>query len=376
MISRWMLPTMNIIAIPRPGWVTDYFNARFRSPDIHIDTVNEILSCYGLDIVASPKNLPNTRRNRNLMVKTTQGKKILKLYRDDWKNSTIAFEHSILDNLAQLDFPAPRLLPTQNGRTWLKLGVQNYCLFEFIDGKNFSSRFLVRPQRVRMMATSGRMLARLHLQLAGFLPDGQHHIGFPNYIDDRYRDFKWHINKVEELSTRSQKLMDIEDSIHANWLIAHADKILEEMNQLDNDLKSASLPRIIIHGDYGLHNLIYQTLDLAVPVDYELSRIEWRLVDLISVVSKFRYKDGSFDFESINRFMIAYQTEYPIEEEEWLNFPQVWKFYKLMKAIQYWNSYHETNGPVRKLLSSRDEVNQASWAIENPGRLAEFRRGG
>ena len=44
-----------------------------------------------------------------------------------------------------------------------------------------------------------------------------------------------------------------------------------------------------------------------------------------------------------------------------------------MKAVQYWKSYFETNGPVRKLKSSRDEIERASWALNNPQRLAEFR---
>ena len=375
MNSRLMMLNTNILALPRPGWITDYFKARFRSLDIQLDTVDEVLSHYGLEIESTPKNLPNTRRNRNLIVRTTKGPKILKLYRKDWQDSTITFEHSILTKLAQLEFPAPRLLKTENGHTWLKVDSKNYCLFEFINGKNLSSRFLVRPQRIRMMATSGRMLARLHRQLKDFLPDGQHHIGFPNYVDERHRDFDWHVNKVEQLSIQSKALISDEDRHHANWLIAHADQLIDEMGQLDVCLRLAKLQRVIIHGDYGLHNLIYQNLDMAVPVDYELSRIEWRLVDLISVVSKFRYKDGSYDFESITRFMRAYQNEYPISEEEWLNFPLVWKFYKLMKAVQYWNSYFETNGPVRKLISSRDEIGQASWALENPERLAEFKKG-
>jgi Ser/Thr protein kinase RdoA (MazF antagonist) len=376
MISRLMLPNTNILALPRPGWITDYFKARFRSLDIQLDTVDEVLSHYGLEIASTPKNLPNTRRNHNLIVRTTKGPKILKLYRKDWQDSTIAFEHSILSKLAQLEFPAPRLLQTDDGRTWLNLDSKNYCLFEFINGNNLSSRFLVRSQRVRMMATSGRMLARLHKQLLGFLPDGQHHIGFPNYVDERHRDFEWHVNKVEQLSIQSKAFMDEDDRHHANRLIAHADQLLDEMGQLDDHLRLATLPRVIIHGDYGLHNLIYQNLDMAVPVDYELSRIEWRLVDLISVVSKFRYKDGSYDFESITRFMGAYQNENPISEEEWLNFALVWKFYKLIKAVQYWNSYFETNGPVRKLISSLDEIGQASWALENPERLDEFKKGG
>ncbi|MGB7874477.1 MAG: phosphotransferase [Anaerolineales bacterium] len=369
-----MLPTSTIIALPRPGWVSDFLNSRFRSLDIQLTTVKKVLSYYGLEMVASPKNLPNTRRNRNLIVHTSQGKKILKLYRDDWRSSTIAFEHSILGRLAELDFVAPRLLPTQDGRTWLNLDKHNYCLFEFIEGKNYSSTFLVRPHRVRMMATSGRTLARLHKQLAGFLPEGQHHLGFKNYSEDRHRDVAWHVEKIKEFSARSRELNEPDDRLQASWLVDHADQLLDEMRLLDESLRKAALPRIVIHGDYGLHNLIYQSLDTAIPVDYELSRLEWRLSDLVSVVSKFRYKDGSYDFESITRFMQAYQTEFPISDDEWGNFPLVWKYYKLMKAVQYWSSYFETNGPMRKLESSRDEIERSSWALNNPQRLAEFRR--
>jgi len=370
-----MFPYPNVIALPRPGWISDFLNSRFRSLDIQLATVKEVLSHYGLEMVASPSNLPNTRRNRNLIVNTSRGKKILKLYRADWRTSTITFEHSVLGRLAELKFPAPRLLSMRDGRTWLKLDSQNYCMFEFIPGRNYSSSFLMRSHRVRMMATSGRTLARLHKQLAGFLPEGQHHLGYENYSDDRHRDMHWHIQKIQELTSKSRELNQPEDREQAVWLIDNSNHILDEMNRLDEMLRKAELPRLIIHGDYGLHNLIYQSLDTAVPVDYELSRLEWRMSDLVSVVSKFRYKDGSYDFESITRFMHAYQTEYPIATDEWQHFPQVWKFYKLMKAVQYWSSYFETNGPVRKLLSSRDEVGQASWASNHPEQLAEFKAG-
>ena len=376
MISRMLLSSSNIIAIPRPGWLTDFFNARFRSLDIQLDRVEEVLSHYGLDVISSPKNLPNTRRNRNLMVQTSDGLKILKLYRDDWKTSTITFEHSILTKLAALDFPAPRLLKMQDGRTWLPIGAHIYCMFDFIEGNNHSSKFLVRQQRVRMMATSGRLMARVHRTLAGFLPEGEHHLGFQDYSGERHRHMAWHENKVKKLTASSKKLIKAEDSMHANRLIDDAGHLLDDLNQLDETLNQASLPRTIIHGDYGLHNLIYQNLDEAVPVDYELARLDWRLSDLVSAVSKFRYKDGSYDSESITQFIHAYQMEYPIDADEWRYFPLVWKFHKLMKAVQYWSSYFETNGPVRKLRSSRDELAQSTWVLENPEWLAAIRTGG
>jgi Ser/Thr protein kinase RdoA (MazF antagonist) len=373
MTFQQLLSNSPIIAFPRPGWISNFLNARFRSPDIKLTTAKKILSQYGLEMVAQPRNLPNTRRNRNLIVHTNRGKKILKLYRDDWQTSTITFEHSILGRLAELGFSAPHLLSTLDGLTWLNLENQNYCLFEFIEGRNYSSNFLVRPHRVQMMGTSGRTLARLHKQLAGFLPEGQHHLGYKSYSEGRHRDIDWHIEKVKEFSDRSGRIGNPEEKLYASWLVEHSSQLLEEMIGLDEILTLVDLPRIVIHGDYGLHNLIYQGLNKAIPVDYELSRLEWRMSDLVSVVSKFRYKDGSYDYESITQFMHAYQAEYPITDVEWEHFPLVWKYYKLMKAVQYWKSYFETNGPVRKLKSSRDEIERASWALNNPQRLAEFR---
>lgn len=362
-----------VIAVPRPGRILDTINSRLRSPDIDLETITEVLSRYGLRLTASPRNLTNTRRNWNLIVRTPAGIRILKRYRPDWRTSTIAFEHSVLGRLAETGFPAPRLVGTMAGYTWVNVASDSYCIFEFINGRNYSSSFLIRPHRVRMMRTAGTTLARLHKELAGFLPEGEHHIGYADYTGDRHRDMAWHERKVRRLSDRSEGLSVQEDCAHARWLVRHADQLLEEMANLDDRLRQAPLPRIIIHGDYGLHNLIYQGLGSAVPVDFELSRLEWRLSDLVSVVSKFRYKDGSYDSESINGFLHAYQVEFSIPEDEWRHFPLVWKFYKLMKAVQYWSSYFETDGPARKLISARDEIERAPWALEHPRRVEGFR---
>lgn len=362
-----------IIFFPRPGRLSDHLNSRLRSLDIDQELVDAVLTQYGFDLTRKPKNLPNTRRNTNLIIETNQGRMVLKKYRPDWLASTIEFEHSILRKLAEMNFSAPRLIPLPDGNTWLNIDGQNYCVFDFIPGRNYSSSFLVRPHRVRMMATSGRTLALLHRQLQGFQPDGQHHLGFVGYDQDRLRDVSWHAGKIEELAGRSSKITIPEDQEQANWLIRNSPELYQTMVELDDVLQNAHLPRLIIHGDYGLHNLIYTNLDHAIPVDYELARLEWRMSDLVSVISKFRYKDGSYDFESITRFLHAYQHEFPIPQEEWQFFPLVWKFYRLMKAVQYWISYFETNGPVRKLYSSRHEFEHSNWALEHPEKLAQFK---
>jgi Ser/Thr protein kinase RdoA (MazF antagonist) len=367
----------SIVYFPRPGRLTAHVQSRLRPPDVALSTVEAILNDdYGVRMTAPPENLPNTRRNRNLVVYTTDGKKVFKLYRRDWQPETIEFEHAILLRLAELHSPAPRLTPTSDGRTWVggRPGLRNdrYCLFEFIDGVNYSSAFLLRAHRLRLTALLGEVLARTHWELAGFLPPGRDHLGFAAYNGPRHRDLAWHAIRLAELSAASVELPDPTDHSHAAWLVARSGYILEEMTRLDEVLNGAGLPRLIIHGDYGLHNLLVHAIDRATPVDFELARLEWRLSDLASCLSKMRFAAGTYDFESMRQFMSGYRAVYPIGREEWQWFPDALKYYRLMSTVQYWNSYFETGGPTRKLLSARDAFTQANWGWDYPRIIDEL----
>ena len=368
-----MITASRILHIPRPNRLTAYIQSRLRPLDIDFGIVSEVLTQYELELTALPRNLPNTRRNRNLIVNTSSGKKILKLYRSDWRTSTIVYEHSILKRLAQLSFPAPGLMVTTDGNTFINKLNHNYALFDFVTGTNYSSSFLLRSHRLKLMAKAGQTLAHLHSQLEGFLPEGQHHLGFVSYVDGRHRDIAWHTKKIEELKAKSSHLTVPQDIVHAKWLVQNSHFILEELSRLDELLSASSLPRVIIHGDYGLHNIIFQESGIATPVDFELARLEWRLSDLTSCLTKIRYGTGDYDFESLGRFMEAYQSVYPLSVHEWELFPQAWRFYKLMGAVQYWNSYYETGGPTRKLVSARDAIDQADWALRHPDKLFSLR---
>jgi Ser/Thr protein kinase RdoA (MazF antagonist) len=368
-----LFATPAIVYFPRPGRLTAGVQSRLRSPDIDRTTVASILGeDYGLEITAPLENLPNTRRNRNLIVHTSGGKKVFKLYRHDWRPLTIDFEHSILQRLAALESPAPRLTAARDGRTWVERGGERFCLFEFIDGINYSSAFLLRAHRLALTALLGSILARIHHDLAGFQPAGRHHLGFADYAGARPRDVAWHATRVVELSAASAELIDPIDRGHAAWLVARGDSIVAEMARLDEQLTGAHLPRLVIHGDYGLHNLVVHALNRATPVDFELARIEWRLSDLASCLSKMRYASGAYDFEGMRWFMKGYRDVYPVDRDEWRWFPDALRYYRLMGAVGYWNSYFETNGPTRKLLSARDALEQADWGREHPREIDEL----
>jgi len=373
-----MTDSFRVFCLPRPSTLYARLHARLRPPDIPAQDVHEILEHYGLSLAGPPRNLPVGRRNRNLDLDTTGGRKLLKGYRPNWQAETVEYTHSILARLAETGFSASRLSLAPDGSTYVDLRGDYFTLFEFDEGMNYSGRFLVRAHRRKLMVLAGEMMARLHRQLKGFMPAGRHHMGFSNYTGPRWRDVEWHRRKLEEFKTRSIETKQPEPGSNMAWLVENSGRIGDEIARLDAVLSDADLPRLIVHGDYGLHNLLFRADGSVVIVDFELARIEWRLSDLVSCLSRFRYGelgDISYDYESIGWFLEGYQQVLPLSVDEWRFFPQVWAFYRYQSAVQYWNSYYATNGPERKLHSARDAVAQAEYALSHADELASLNAG-
>jgi glycosyltransferase involved in cell wall biosynthesis/Ser/Thr protein kinase RdoA (MazF antagonist) len=366
-----MIVATRIPHLPRPSRVSAYFAGRLGPPVIDPDTVQEVLGRYDLRLAGPSRNLRLGRRSRNVAVTTQDGKKVVKLYRPQWSADTVRYGHSILERLAELRVPASALTRTPEGANWTETPMGFFAVFDFIPGTNYSLHFLMRDDRLRLTTTSGWTLARLHRSLRGFVPDGAHHLGFASYVGPRRRDVAWHRSKLEELRRDSEGLEGAELQV-AQRLTARSQEVLEEIERLDAELSGAEFPRLIIHGDYGLHNLLFESPDRAIPIDYELSHLDWRLNDIISALVKYRYTGGNYDFESMSTFLRGYAGEFPLTEDEFRLLPAAWRFYKLQATVQYWNSYFETGGPIRKLASALDSLDQADWVLRHPAVIAEL----
>lgn len=364
-----MTNLFSIFSAPRPSRLTEGLRARLRPPDIEIADVRAALDRYGLELRGTPRNLAASRRNHNVTVATPAGKKLLKRYRPQWRAETVTYGHSIIARLAELRFPVPRLAVARDGRDFVELGSHHYALFEFVSGAGYSGSYLLRSDRRQLMAMSGATMARLHCALRGFTPSGLHHLGFQGYVGPRQRDAAWHMARLAELREQSRRLEQPADQPAAEWLLRRASAVAEQIGALDERLDAAPLVRTVIHGDYGLHNQLFGGDGTVTPVDFELARLEWRLSDLVSCLSRLRYGAGAYDFQSIGWFVAAYHAELPLSAEEWRLLPEVWRFYKLQGAVQYWSSYFETAGPARKLASARDAIEQAEWAASHAGQL-------
>jgi len=159
----------------------------------------------------------------------------------------------------------------------------------------------------------------------------------------------------------------------ARALRARADATIDAIARLERELADTDLPRLVVHGDFGLHNLLFPSPGHAVVVDFESARLDWRVNDLISALGKYRYRrDRRYDVESMEVFLRAYAGQFPLRAAERDHLAEVWQLYRLRAAVQYWNSYFETEGPVRKLWSALDALDQAAWAAGRPATIARL----
>ncbi len=367
-----MIEAGRIVAVPRPSRIRASVSARFDAPEIDPAVVGELLRGYGLaeGPAGAQRNLRLARRSRNVVVHAGERRLVLKLYRDRWQSDTVTSVHSTLCRLEALGIPAPRLVRTPDGRTWTPVGTGPIAaLFEWIPGRNHSITYLRRSDRLRLTSMAGDTLAGLHAGLEGFEPDGAHHMGFISLTGPRRRDLAWHVATLEELAARS-KALEGEASEKAAELVRRTPAVLEEVAALQASLDELGLPRVVIHGDFGLHNLLFRPVGPAIPVDFELSRIDWRVNDLISVIGKHRRTDGSYDLEAMATLLRAYAIASPLSERERHHLPDAWRLYKLQAGVQYWNSFFDTGGPVRKLGSALDAIDQARWPDLRPDAIA------
>jgi Ser/Thr protein kinase RdoA (MazF antagonist) len=342
------------------------FGSATQPPAVDRDLVDHVVSELGLSI-KSQKNTRHNRRSRNVILDTSDGRVVLKRYRPEWGPETVECVHSTLERLEEIDEPGPRPLATPSGHSWLYAEESVLAVFRFIKGNSYATTFLARRDRLDITSRTASALARLHTSLVDFAPGGSHHHGLDQATGRPKRDMRWHVSMVDELKSRSAEIQDPAERALADQMDHESPSLLETLDGLDSILNQIELPTTVIHGDFGIHNLIFPKGTAPVPIDFELSRRDWRLNDLISATGKHRFKDGSYDLESMKVFVASYDRRFPLTAGERRLLAEAWAHYKLRAAVQYWNSYHVTSGPIRKLRSAIDSLAQARQVLEDPG---------
>jgi Ser/Thr protein kinase RdoA (MazF antagonist) len=191
--------------------------------------------------------------------------------------------------------------------------------------------------------------------MEGFVPAGAHHIA--DGVDDghavRYR---------QTLARLADQTRDLPaghpEAVQLGWLRRQVHPLDERLLELDRQLSAVALRRHVIHGDFGLHNLLFRANGTAVLHDFELARVDHRLADLVGALSRAETDPASV-------FLASYRAENAIDPDEWACLPAVWELVRIGGALRSWANYAQYGDP-RRLHTARRRIGEAA-AIRGGG---------
>jgi Ser/Thr protein kinase RdoA (MazF antagonist) len=333
-------------------WIYRQLQAALRRPRLLRSTINLVLELYGLPSADQVHNLPGGNRSTSVALHTKNQYWLLKRYKASLAPSSIQHEHSVLRHLLDCGFLVPDLLTSRQETTYVEFQGSFYSLFEFVPGYCFTNYFMKPSTRLHHLAQAAHTLATLHKLTQQFTPEGYNPDGFTSHTGTRHRPSVPPLNQYSEVTAELRYLH-------------------QRLHKLEDELMAHDLPRTIIHGDYGAYNLIFQEGKLVAVVDFECSRLDWRLREVVAALYRFsRTRAKIMDTQIALYFFKEYEKFAPTAPIAIDLMPLMFEFVFLRNAILNWSRYLES-GTQGRYSRARQSLMQAQWARNNT-RLLSF----
>jgi Ser/Thr protein kinase RdoA (MazF antagonist) len=364
MISTGML-------LPRPRKLLNIVKARSRPSRTDEAEIKNVLAVYDLGSLRAYRHPPiGPSRSRNLIMDTSDGRYVLKRYKSSMSLEGITYEHSVLSHLAADDFPSPHLIPDREGNTCVEMHGAHYALFDFVPGFCYADYFIPAGKKRAFIAEAGRTLCRYHQIMDGFAPAGRKLDGFMPGGKGRWRDTRWYLDQFERYKTLFQAKG--EKSSQEKFFADNLDRLgrcYDDLNQRIGE-HADRLRKVVNHGDYGPHNLLFDERGVAAVLDFECVHLNLRAIDVITALKFFAGRDVGLDYDRASVFLGAYSLSCPLTTDEVELTPHIFQSYLLERLAYYFRDYFDSTDFLR-LDYARWAVAWADWVEKNGDDLVE-----
>lgn len=267
-----------------------------------------VLSHYELGALRACWRVPRGYVNEKWVVNTTTRRYVLKRRPPNLRDmDRIRAQHTLIQFLRDRGFPAPDLVPTRDGATFLELDGEVYEIQRYIPGD------LCDAGRPTHVAQAARGLGWYHASVARFdHPSLQR-------AEERYGP---------------RALQRIFDALVKDWdqpadtsLKDHICELRDHVEDLEARYnRFGALPKLVIHGDYYADNLIFREDELVGVVDFDVAHRTWRAMELAEALIYFAVErrrrfhhivySGVLNLEAMQRFLRAYAVEAELSADE------------------------------------------------------------
>jgi Ser/Thr protein kinase RdoA (MazF antagonist) len=332
------------------------------APGPDAPAIADALAEYGLG--DQPTTLVDqSGRSLSLLVRTPSGAAVLKRYKASLSASSIHCQHSVLLELERRGFPCPRLRRTLDGSTLVERAGQRYDLTGFLHGYARWDRSLLPPREsLELRQGAGAALAAFHDVLEGFEPPFEH--------EARVATTQGAGPDALVAAIDSCLAVDIPAGAPAGsrLLWERGPQSSASLATLREQLMRADLPLTVIHGDYGPYNLLVRNERRLAVMDLELSRRDWRLIDLARAIPRFGSNRRGFSLRRARRFLVGYLRLQPLARRELELLPALSAYLDLRRSVVSWERFADSGdvdwlGAAVGHLRNSDRAQDGSHAL-------------
>jgi Ser/Thr protein kinase RdoA (MazF antagonist) len=360
------------VLIPKPDKLRYAVAARTRPARIAEIEIGHVLRAYDLgELRGYRQPAAASGRSQNLILETSKGGKVLKKYKYSLSLEAIIYEHSLLRHLAVADFPAPRLAVNRNGETCTEFEGRFYAITDFVAGLKYTDFIISRRKRKRLIEKAAHTLARYHQLVDGFVPEGKKTDGFMPDGQKRWQECDWYLREFEKYRSLLRD-REVDGTELERFFLHNIARFQQALLALDRRLGENShvLPKLVIHGDYGPYNILFNGERLVAVLDFECAHLDWRAWEVVGDIQRFAGMKDGIDYDLARTFLSAYRSRGTLTADEIGLMPDIFRFSRLRGLIISLRDYFRLDAPAR-LHRARHKVWWVDWMEENGPRLIE-----
>jgi len=265
-------------------------------------SVEEILSHYDLGLLCTVTPLTAGTVQTNLLIQTTYGRFVLRLYRQNRSFDAVRFEVDLINYLQQSSYPCPAVLRQRNGNYVGRYHEKPYALFAFLEGVHIEQPTAEQEQQLIQKVAELQLLT-------------QHYR--PNHLQARWN---YDVPFCETQATTRAAAIGTANA---------REKLTWYRNTLAELHLPASHPKGICHGDFHFSNVLFKDGRFHALLDFDDANYTYLTFDLVSLIEPhlFRFQWDSwqtarpgdrdlFDIDAARKILGIYQAARPLQTVE------------------------------------------------------------
>src|ERR1017187_4225307 len=278
-----------------------------------------ILANYRLGGYRSAKPFIHGTVQTNLLLRTTQGRFVLRYYENRSRNSVL-FETDVIRYLNDRPFPCPAPLKNEYGEYVGTYNGHPYVIFEFVEG-----RHLKHPSATQKRALI-RKVAELHNLTGAYR--------------SRYAKYRlnYDIDTCRTLARRKAKAIGTPNAKN-------------KLKWFESELSKLSLPESLLKGichcDFHVSNVLFKAGKFSALIDFDDANYTFLTFDLVSLIDRviwpfdpntwsgFKKGETILDFRAARKIISEYMKYRPLRVVEQKHLFDVFKLSILFDCVWY-----------------------------------------